>query len=65
MSVLRGVGSWFMLTKRWSNTVKGNLGAELLSKSELSRIVKGFMPALPRCEQLHKGQAQALKKTSQ
>lgn len=37
------------------------MGEELLSKSELSRIVKGFVPALPR---LNKGQAQAIKNIS-
>ena len=62
MSVLRGVESWFVFINRWSNPVKErpNLGAELCNKHELSRTVNGFITALPRWEQLYKGQAQAI-----
>lgn len=62
MSVLRGVDSWFMFINRWSKPVKErpNLGAVLCGESELSRTVDGFITALPKWEQLHKGQAQAI-----
>lgn len=62
MSLLRGVDSSLVFINRWSNPVKerANLGAELCSEFELSRTVDGFITALPRWEQLYKGQAQAI-----
>lgn len=62
MSVSRGVDIWFVFINRWSYPVKErpNLGAELCSKPGLSRTVDGFTTALPRWEQLCKGQVQAM-----
>lgn len=62
MSVLREVNTWFVFISKPSNPVKErpNLGAELCSKSELSRTVDGFIVVLPRWEQLYRQQAQAI-----